>query len=332
MRVLLVSPSFFGYESAIAGALRAQGHVVDVIDERPSNRPLARAVVRIAPWALARRVGEHFAARSREISANEYDVVVVIKGEVVPEWFLRDLRAANPAARFVLYVYDSVSNSPQWLVKRDVFDEVFSFDRVDARRLPGITYKPLFYAPTFRPGDAPRDVDLSFVGTLHGDRHAFVNAVAAAVPPERRLIFFYSPARWFVWVRKALLPRFRSIRPSQIETEPLSQAEVADVMRRSKAVVDLQRPGQSGLTMRTFEVLASGAALITANPTIAEEDFYDPARILIVPAEPALIDRGTVAAFIARQPERASSPAGFEAHALATWAGELMAHAGERVD
>jgi hypothetical protein len=58
---------------------------------------------------------------------------------------------------------------------------------------------------------------------------------------------------------------------------------VAEVFARSKCVIDIQRTGQSGLTMRTFEALASGAVLVTTNEAIRNEPFYDPVRVVILP-------------------------------------------------
>jgi spore maturation protein CgeB len=48
------------------------------------------------------------------------------------------------------------------------------------------------------------------------------------------------------------------------------------------AVLDIEHPNQSGLTMRTFEVIASGKKLITTNKKIVEHDFFDPARICVI--------------------------------------------------
>ena len=326
MRVLMIAPSFFGYEKAIAQEIRAQGHEVELVDERPSNAPLARAVVRVAPAILGHRITAHFRELLRRAEHDPPDLVLVIKGEVVPEWFLTTLRSRCPRVRFVYYTFDSFANSPRGAALLPLFDRAFSFDPDDARRT-GVDHLPLFHRPEFHPGDEPRDLDVSFIGTLHGDRHAFANAVAAAVPPERRLLWFYSPAAWYFWLRKVFVRRYRGIPRADVRTTPLPIGAVAATMRRSKAVIDLQRPGQTGLTMRVFEVLASGAALITANAAIRDEPFYDPARVLIVPADPARIDVAEVAAFIAAQPARGTSPAGFEDRSLAAWTSEVLAPA-----
>ena len=50
-------------------------------------------------------------------------------------------------------------------------------------------------------------------------------------------------------------------------------------MKDCHAVLDIEHPKQVGLTMRTFEVLASGRKLITTNRSIINHEFYDPLRM-----------------------------------------------------
>ncbi|MGE4514729.1 MAG: hypothetical protein AB7E26_13095, partial [Chryseobacterium sp.] len=45
------------------------------------------------------------------------------------------------------------------------------------------------------------------------------------------------------------------------------------------------KPFQNGLTIRTFEVLASGKKLITTNSDITNYPFYSPENILVIDRE-----------------------------------------------
>jgi hypothetical protein len=65
-------------------------------------------------------------------------------------------------------------------------------------------------------------------------------------------------------------------------TVSVSASEVADLMARSRAVLDIERPIQTGYTIRTLEVLASGRKLITTNPQLLNADFYDPRNIAVI--------------------------------------------------
>ncbi len=54
----------------------------------------------------------------------------------------------------------------------------------------------------------------------------------------------------------------------------VDKKEWQDILSRTKIVIDLSHPLQTGLTMRTFEALASGCHLLTTNTNIRFEDFF----------------------------------------------------------
>ena len=75
---------------------------------------------------------------------------------------------------------------------------------------------------------------------------------------------------------------YKKIKRSEVSFDKLSRQQVANIFRLSKSVLDIQRFGQAGLTMRTFEVLAAGAILVTTNAYIKTTDFYDADKIIVI--------------------------------------------------
>jgi hypothetical protein len=65
----------------------------------------------------------------------------------------------------------------------------------------------------------------------------------------------------------------------------MSAETISQHYNESAAILDIEHPNQSGLTMRTFEVIASGKKLVTTNKKIVEHDFYEPARICVIDRE-----------------------------------------------
>ena len=57
------------------------------------------------------------------------------------------------------------------------------------------------------------------------------------------------------------------------------------MLLRSRFVLDLPSPKQSGVSLRTYEALASGCGLITTSKEIAQEKFYNDQHIFIVDHE-----------------------------------------------
>ena len=204
----------------------------------------------------------------------------------------------------------------------DCFDTRLTFDSADADGDLGFDYLPLFYTPDYAPlpsaeAPAPRRYDLSFIGTLHTERYTFAKTMFAQA--GRAFGFFFVQARWYFAIVKYLTREHARVPWSDVRFTSLNRQEVAEVFRNSHAVLDMQRDGQSGLTMRTFEVLASGSVLVTTNEAIAREPFYDPDRVVVVPAEVAALDAADVSERLARLPTPAGAPAGFERYSLRSW-------------
>ena len=67
-------------------------------------------------------------------------------------------------------------------------------------------------------------------------------------------------------------------------------SEIRDILLSSNVVVDIQHPRQTGLTMRTIEMLGLGKKLITTNADIRNYDFYNPRNILVIDRDNPVID------------------------------------------
>ena len=323
-RVLFVSPSFFGYEQSIRTAIEQRGYAVDFVDERPSNTASARAMLRLNPRLLGPMVDRHYRAVLERLGKVEYQHVLVVKAEVVPEWFLEEMRRRSPGARFTFYTFDSVSNSPNCLKLLRFFDKSFSFDFNDVAANPGLHYLPLFYAPEFDADGATaanRPVELSFVGTLHSQRYQAVNALFSHF--NRVDKFFYVQARWYYYVSRFISRSMKDVRRADVSFTKLSRAEVAAKFLQAQGVFDLQRTGQSGLTMRTFEVLASGAVLVTTNASVRQEPLFDPAWVVVLD-DPAAPDAAQQVRAALQQRTAGRAP-GIEDYSLTRWVERLLA-------
>lgn len=326
-QLLLVTPAFFGYERDIVAELERQGHRVTLIDERPTNSAMIRAAIRVRKSMLSRRIDRYYRKHLLDIETVPFDMVIVIKGEVVPRWFLEAVRLRNPEAEFVFYTYDSLSNAPNCLTVMDLFDRRLSFDRADVSGRPDFDYLPLFYTPEFseNPSPTPRSpkrYSLAFIGTLHSDRHAIAKRLGEA--QSNPFMFFFVQARWYFFILKYVSRRYSRVSWREVSFSPMSRAEIAAIFQNAHAVLDIQRDGQTGLTMRTFEVLASGAILVTTNRAVSEEPFYDPERILVIDGALETLTPHSVARRLLELPSPYGAPAGFHRYSLASWGERLV--------
>lgn len=293
-RLLLICPSFFGYHESILGAAEAQGFEGQWVNARASESVFYKAGLKVAP----NRVRDAYAGvMQRQLDAivdpEGLTDILVIKGDGLLPAQLERLRARAPKARVGLYLWDSLRNNPGAPGLARYCDRVSTFDAVDARA-QGWDYLPLFSRSPFR---APQDksdapYDWCFVGTIHGDRFAVLERLAARHPELRAFTHCYVPGKIVHFARGLRQPGLWRPRHVHVTTQLMPRAGFDKAIAESRAVVDIEHPSQTGLTMRTIETLLSGTKLITTNAAVRALDIYDPARVQVIDRHNPQVDAG----------------------------------------
>ena len=282
-RALLIAPRFFGYEREIRDQMTADGWTVDMLPDRPFDAALLKAIARVTPTLTTPPANRFYANELRRLGAARYDLILIIQGECIFEPTLRMLRTEFPTARLVFYTWDSLSNKPHSKKQLRLYDECFSFDEVDAAR-SRIHFRPLFFTRGFeRVAPVQPEFDISFVGTIHSDRYRIVRRIARQLQdPSRAYWYLYLQAPWMYAARKYFTNTVADAARSEFRFAPLSRATVQEIFLKSRAMLDIEHPGQRGLTMRTLEALGSQTKLVTTNATASAYDFYDAQNIAII--------------------------------------------------
>ena len=81
------------------------------------------------------------------------------------------------------------------------------------------------------------------------------------------------------------------IPPKYINYKMLPLAEAYSMYSKAKCVMDIESSTQTGLTMRTIEMIGLRKKLITTNKDIVNYDFYNENNIMIVDRENFKIDK-----------------------------------------
>jgi hypothetical protein len=282
-RALLVAPRYFGYEKDIAEELARQGMLVDMLPDRPFEAPLIKAAARFRPELMRSAADRFFATHLEQLARREYDLILVVQGEGVTPVTLRTMRAAYPRARLVFYTWDSLLNKPFARANLKYYDRCLGFDPIDARRY-GMQSRPLFFSAGFeRPAPATFKYDVTFVGTIHSDRYGVIRRIADSLPPTVRTHWYmYMQAPWMYPARKFFTRTVTGSRRADFRFQPLAKEAVQRIFFSSKAILDIEHPKQTGLTMRTIEALGSGTKLLTTNASVRGYDFYDADNICVV--------------------------------------------------
>lgn len=285
-RVLFLSASLFGYQNEIKKALEAKGAIVDYFDERPANTFFVKAMIRINRNFLAGYIDKYHKKIIEQTQTNRYDFIFITKGESISSRTIHSLRKIHLQAKFVIYHWDSIANNKNAIETLPFFDKVFSFDKLDCEKY-SIEFLPLFFLEEYREVaqcKTQRDIDLLFIGTAHSDRYQLVQNIVAQFTKRglKHFLYIYFPSSVLYYKMKLFNKSLLGTRKSDFKYTPISKEQIINIYKRTNVIVDIQHPRQTGLTMRTIEVIGAMRKLITTNACIKEYDFYNENNILVV--------------------------------------------------
>ncbi|MEX3016829.1 hypothetical protein [Gymnodinialimonas hymeniacidonis] len=296
-RLLLICPLLFGYHQAISDAAQCKGFDVDWVNARASERTAYKVLMKGVPSLLRKLTQTRMVRMLHGVRDLEnIDRIVIVKGDGLTEKTLTTLRKLAPCATVHFYMWDSVRNHPGSVGLARLCDTVATFDARDAARL-GWQHLPLFsFMPLSASAGASRTgnivYDWSFVGSVHGDRYAFLSRLWSTHKSLKPFVHCYIPSR-LVWLLRALRDP-QLFRPGEvpISHEVLSKEAYLDVLNASRAVVDIEHARQTGLTMRSIETLLAGKKLITTNPHVRDVALYDASRVAVIDRDKPRIPDG----------------------------------------
>lgn len=283
--ILFLSPNFFGYEKAIQKRLEELGAVVDFFNERPSDSILSKGIIRVKSSLYQRKIDKYYNSILKKTVAKDYDFFLLIKGESIPFSFLEKFRIENPITVMIYYSYDAVLEYPKSEKLYPYFDQNFTFEPSDALKY-NLNFRPLFFLDDYRNSKDNNSLkyQISFIGSAHTDRYLVGERIReeAEKLSLKSFFYYYAPGKATFKLKKIFDKNLQRFDSRKLSFKKLSHQEIQNIYHNSYAVLDVNKPFQAGLTMRTFEVLASGKKLITTNTDIKNYPFYSKENVLIV--------------------------------------------------
>lgn len=324
-KILFFSPAFFNYENMIAEKMREMGAEVDMHDVRSVTSAKDRALLKISPGFFKNQSLKYYERILDQHKGKQYDYILIVKCDMTPVSILKRFRKEYPTAKLCLNLWDSVNNIPGVTEKFKYFDTIHSFDMNDCVTYPELKFRPLFFADQFRKKDRSGDYDykydISFLGTIHSDRYAVIKQVQK-IAKEKGLKcywFLYLQSKFIYYFYKITKKEFREADRDSFSFDKMTAADIAKIVDESRIILDVQHPKQTGLTMRTIEMIGMNKKLITTNQSIEEYDFYNSNNIVVV-------DRNKVdiPAFFWSAPYSALPTEIYEKYSLQNWILEVL--------
>lgn len=274
MRVLVVSPVFHGYWSAIAAALEECGH--DVVTHcydtgargvRVANA-LAHRVPRLMPAAARGATDRAIAA----LQAAHPDAVLVVRGDALTgAWWDA---VARSGARTALWLYDELTRMTYDAATLRAVDAVYSYSPRDVRTLGTLGIEAVELPDGFdthTPYTARPSQAVTFIGARYRARERVLTGLAddgVAVAAYGR---DWSRHPWDV-VRTRHWRAARGVTPHR----DVPRSDYYGVMAGSLATLNIHGDGHDGFSMRTFEAPGVGALQLIDRPDVTRH--YDVGR------------------------------------------------------
>jgi hypothetical protein len=285
-KILFFSVSFFKYENAIAKRLAELGAEVDFYDERPSNSNLSKGIIRIYKNLYHVKINQYYNGILDEIKGKEYDYFLLIKGEAMPSFFLEKIKEDNPGMEMIYYNFDPLTEYPNLISNLKYFDRKFTFEYQDSVQY-NLNFRPLFFVDEYKnlnQNPQKPEYNIVFIGSAHTDRYIVGEKVRAAADRHnmRSYFYYYAMGRVAFRLKKLIDKNLKQFDIAKVSFDKLNHNQIIDFYKKTKSVLDINKPFQNGLTIRTFEVLASGRKLITTNSDIKNYPFYNSDNILVI--------------------------------------------------
>ncbi|MCD1124791.1 hypothetical protein LPW36_01870 [Jinshanibacter sp. LJY008] len=293
-RIVLFSPKFFGYEYKIRDELKKKGAEVLLFDERPFSSSFGKILLRLNVSVLISYfIHRYYLKKINSFFSFYPDYILFINPESVTPEIMSYIKNIFPETKVIVYMWDSINNKKNSYQYINVVDRFFTFDNQDSLIYPKIIFQPLFFTEEYSEmrKNKKNELKFCFIGTLHSGRFNLVKHISSFFKNDHYgFSFFYCPSEILFLFKRVFTKEMSGVSLRDVSFEPINDELLLDMISKSEFVIDISHPSQSGLTMRTIEMLGAEKKLITTNTNVSSYDFYDKQNICIVDPNNIFID------------------------------------------
>ena len=291
MKALLIGKPFFDYHIKIADELTRLGYSTQFYSDTPKNHLAVRKLFGVQ--GEQRMIQAYQKKELYKCLTEKYDLILVLVGRYLTASFLKNLKAKNPDSRLVLYLWDDIARVENFKEVRKCYDAIYSFDLNDCEKNEEFVFLPLFYSHEFTQTGTEKSIDIYGSFSEHSGRKRIATEVCLRglkCGVKCRFILFPGRYKYVTdYLRNKKIEKKTGKRVSFV-LKPLNGVQNAELVRKSRALLDVQYPSQNGLTMRSIESIGADVKLITTNANIKRYDFYPYGNCLVMDRDNPAID------------------------------------------
>lgn len=270
-KITIIYPFAYGYIDLVVKELISHSNITvteiktDTIKYQYPN-PFAKAWNGITKLFGKNIKKEYFSNQILGQIREKQDITFIIRPDLLEISLLEKLK--NNTETFIAYYYDSCKKYPKQVDLIPFFDEIYSYENEDIEKYNFIETSNFIYDESIATEDIKYDI---FNISSYDSRIDEINKIADTLSDAGLKIYFI-----LFYFKKLSFPNLVSV------TKYLSLQETKKLIASSKAMIDIQRTDQNGLSFRTFESLGYQKKLITTNIMVREYDFYHPNNMLVI--------------------------------------------------
>lgn len=290
-KALFVPLGFYDYDKKIEQEIEKNGYSVSVFNPIGKYSFLEKIVNTLSKGKYL----DHKAYKRQEkffsCQPIDYDLIFVIVGRFLEPKIFSEFCLRNRSARKVLYLWDDVKRVENFDDIKNCFDDIYSFDDKDVEKY-NFKMLPLFYTEFHKYNNETKTHLFNLMGLLHSERIKIFDQIVnqCNLPKENCFVYLLGAKLqdFLTWINPKRSPWTGK---KYIHTKGMPFEKCAEIMKHSKVALDVQFGSQNGLTLRTFETLASQTKLITTNKNVMHYDFYNPNNIYVIDRENPIVDK-----------------------------------------
>ena len=281
--ILFLEPNFNNYEIEIRNEIERIGLDVISIKSYENRNSFFKIISRIQ-WLNTFIINLLIQKKIKKIK-RQVDYVFMIRGVYYDSTTLVSLRKQWPNAEFILYLWDSLKKSNYRIDIKKYFNQIYSFDQKDCNKF-NFLYLPMYYNPQFDANEENKTIkyDLIFIGSEKRDRYFVLKKIQKEALRNNLTINIFLRFSYLGFFRKKFFggKKYRMIKWNDFQFKNISLDQVVQKYQSSKCIIDIENNLQSGLTPRTYEVIALGKKIITTNSGIKNASFYNKKNVLVI--------------------------------------------------
>ncbi|WP_396199441.1 hypothetical protein [Flavobacterium sp.] len=203
--------------------------------------------------------------------------ILVINPELIDLEYHLEIK--KHTEKYIAYLYDSVSRCPVKHLLDGVFDEIFSFDKVDVATYGFSEINNYIYFDTPKNASQLKQ-NFIYIGSID-NRLDYLNQFAEHLKKQHQSFLFYAIGK------KAFVNKLKQLFLGKnkniiFKKKRFSQQDTLKLYAESETIVDLVRDNQTGLSFRIFEALGLRKKIITNNFSIQNYDFYTSNNVYLI--------------------------------------------------